>query len=558
MIVECAGCNTRFRLADEKVRVTGTKVRCSRCGATFVVKPSSASLSLDEPSFDALPTRVAPPPNGLLAETERTAPLPEPQPTARWALTPAPPPAAPAPRAADPVPWAATPGPPKRESSPWSLGPSAPAAAPEPGSWQLTPAPPPPAPSAVKTPVPADDWLPPPLPVAPAAPKPPEPAIHRWGSPSPAATSSIGPDALADLSFTDLHFGNTRVPVAPEPDADLHFGDTGVPAAPPLPPSVPLPDVPPLADDPLDLLGTPAAPVPLDRFSPGPSLLDGPSLDLSAPSPPRPATPAPGIELATGSWGPSPQAAAFEKPSGLELGTGSWSFDQDQALPGTFEQPVRPAPAPPLSQGRPVHAQPIGRTRPPQRAAKRSRPLLRMLSGAAVLATALVVFVTLRSGGGLPRDVGQVLAAFGFGEDTGPAVGTELRPEGVQTGRYSTVSGRDVFYVRGEVRSHADEMRGPAVRVKAELVDGDRVVASGAAWAGGEPTAEQVHGLRGAGGWSDLAERLGTRWARPIAPGGSAPFFVVLPVPEGEGEVRLRVVASAADRPGDPAAVAAD
>ena len=39
VIVECAGCKTRFRLADEKVRDAGTRVRCSRCGSTFVVKP---------------------------------------------------------------------------------------------------------------------------------------------------------------------------------------------------------------------------------------------------------------------------------------------------------------------------------------------------------------------------------------------------------------------------------------------------------------------------------------------------------------------------------------
>jgi predicted Zn finger-like uncharacterized protein len=39
MIVQCEACQTRFRLADEKVKVGGIKVRCSKCKEVFTVMP---------------------------------------------------------------------------------------------------------------------------------------------------------------------------------------------------------------------------------------------------------------------------------------------------------------------------------------------------------------------------------------------------------------------------------------------------------------------------------------------------------------------------------------
>jgi predicted Zn finger-like uncharacterized protein len=39
MIVQCEACKTRFRLADEKVKPGGTKVRCSKCKEVFTVMP---------------------------------------------------------------------------------------------------------------------------------------------------------------------------------------------------------------------------------------------------------------------------------------------------------------------------------------------------------------------------------------------------------------------------------------------------------------------------------------------------------------------------------------
>ena len=39
MIIRCEACQTRFRLADEKIKAGGTKVRCSKCKEVFTVMP---------------------------------------------------------------------------------------------------------------------------------------------------------------------------------------------------------------------------------------------------------------------------------------------------------------------------------------------------------------------------------------------------------------------------------------------------------------------------------------------------------------------------------------
>jgi len=40
MIIQCQACQTRFRLADEKIKPGGTKVRCSKCKEIFTVTPA--------------------------------------------------------------------------------------------------------------------------------------------------------------------------------------------------------------------------------------------------------------------------------------------------------------------------------------------------------------------------------------------------------------------------------------------------------------------------------------------------------------------------------------
>ena len=41
MIVVCAGCQTRFTVPDDRLKPPETKVRCSRCGSVFGVRPAA-------------------------------------------------------------------------------------------------------------------------------------------------------------------------------------------------------------------------------------------------------------------------------------------------------------------------------------------------------------------------------------------------------------------------------------------------------------------------------------------------------------------------------------
>jgi predicted Zn finger-like uncharacterized protein len=55
MIVQCEACQTRFRLADEKVKPGGTKVRCSKCKEIFTVslpEPEPVEEAVDFGSFN--------------------------------------------------------------------------------------------------------------------------------------------------------------------------------------------------------------------------------------------------------------------------------------------------------------------------------------------------------------------------------------------------------------------------------------------------------------------------------------------------------------------------
>jgi len=52
MIVQCEACQTKFRLADEKVKPGGTKVRCSKCKEVFTVMPPAPEPEPVEETID--------------------------------------------------------------------------------------------------------------------------------------------------------------------------------------------------------------------------------------------------------------------------------------------------------------------------------------------------------------------------------------------------------------------------------------------------------------------------------------------------------------------------
>lgn len=41
MVIECSSCHARFKLADDKIKASGTKVRCTKCREVFTVFPES-------------------------------------------------------------------------------------------------------------------------------------------------------------------------------------------------------------------------------------------------------------------------------------------------------------------------------------------------------------------------------------------------------------------------------------------------------------------------------------------------------------------------------------
>jgi predicted Zn finger-like uncharacterized protein len=54
MIIQCEVCDTRFRLADEKLKTSGTKVRCSKCKHVFTVMPPAPEEAEEGIDFDAM------------------------------------------------------------------------------------------------------------------------------------------------------------------------------------------------------------------------------------------------------------------------------------------------------------------------------------------------------------------------------------------------------------------------------------------------------------------------------------------------------------------------
>ena len=75
MIIQCQTCQTRFRLADDKIKPGGTRVRCSKCKEIFTVMPpepepaaeavtpatDSAATGLDQAPAQATPPQDSPP-----------------------------------------------------------------------------------------------------------------------------------------------------------------------------------------------------------------------------------------------------------------------------------------------------------------------------------------------------------------------------------------------------------------------------------------------------------------------------------------------------------------
>ncbi|PLX98722.1 MAG: hypothetical protein C0623_11555 [Desulfuromonas sp.] len=50
MVIQCSSCDTRFKLADDKIKPGGVKVRCSKCKEVFTVTPPEEEAAAEEES----------------------------------------------------------------------------------------------------------------------------------------------------------------------------------------------------------------------------------------------------------------------------------------------------------------------------------------------------------------------------------------------------------------------------------------------------------------------------------------------------------------------------
>jgi predicted Zn finger-like uncharacterized protein len=59
MVIQCNACQTRFRLADDKIKPQGTRVRCSKCGEVFTIMPPAPVAEEFAPPAPSTPPPAA-------------------------------------------------------------------------------------------------------------------------------------------------------------------------------------------------------------------------------------------------------------------------------------------------------------------------------------------------------------------------------------------------------------------------------------------------------------------------------------------------------------------
>lgn len=441
MIVQCAKCSTKFKIADDKVTAAGVKVRCSKCKNIFVVKKDQApagdesapeaaapqQFSLPPPpsalqdNIFSQPTRVAPPPAGgdfpipapavALGNGRSLADLidldsdDQPFPPASSPPTPVPPPLpATSPPAPVPPPPPATPLSELGEDLFKDLGdieiPPPPAEQPPAPAGPL---PPPPEASVASIPPVAA-----PAPPAPAASQPP-------ASPAPAEVPGVVQAPEIDDPFADIDLGPS--PASPAPAA---------PATPPAPPQE-SDDLFGSLGDPFAGVGSPAAAPFLPPEATAGDTSGEPSFSPSPPSPPPAASggedpfatglPVSGKDLSTNAdasmegvlsgndpfAGPGDGADVDSSPSGLQLDENGQLVGEDVAPPPPPTKTLPPPPADTASADKPV---PLPEAAPTpsalELASGRVGGMLLVYKigfGLLALVVAMLAFVAFRSGG---------------------------------------------------------------------------------------------------------------------------------------------------------------
>jgi predicted Zn finger-like uncharacterized protein len=469
MIVTCTRCQSKFRVADEKVGPRGVKVRCSRCQTVFPVRretPGEATAVTPGQLRPQVPPPLPPRPTSsapLDLDLEQDGARPGPAPDPFAAQDPfAPRPSAPDPFAAS---SAAAPDPFARGDAAAPDAPSHPAASPDP----FGPA------SSLSQPALADPF------VASVVPR--------------GAPPGGGGPPVTDLS--DLLGASTPArPAAPppeEPAPETPFGSVG--------------------EEGLSLE---------ERTTPPP--LHQPLRDVGGGDP----FGAPGAfgELDLGS---SSQIESAAVPA-LAVGFGEAGSFAEEAAPRRAVAPRSSAPRSSAPRG---HAPPatapledpvdVAERIRRRRGARLRSIAVNAVSLSVLVLAALAIVLVFRGEAPLDRALrpSAILGALGRGPP-GTVAAVDL-----SNGLYERARGAPVLFVRGRVVSRAAAPLG-RVRVAVEVVREGEVLAHGDALAGALPTPEELHGADDAAALALLATSLEARAARSIPPGESVPFLVAI------------------------------
>ena len=437
MVVQCPNCQSKFRIADEKVTDRGVRVRCTSCKNVFQVKkPGSAGSDPGPGPGDTMEISAL---DAAAAQKPRTGPV---------------------------------------------------------GTRPIT------------------------KPVAPSSsPRPATGPVRPGATSRPAQRSGDG--AARRLDADDL-FGMAEL------TGDAPLGDIAPSSQPPPPP----PRTP----------SPPPAEKPASKAMPDFDALD---LDLPPEAPPPPPPPPAAKASPPAPRAPPPEEKAAPQKETLELSSDPFEGMGlgDPAGAGSALGPPAAPKKEPASKPvtKPVTKPQVRPEPPPTAGGEMVSSALSGLLGAA-LAIAVVIAAALNDD--------DAAGWLGFGS-AGEIVATR-----VASGLYDTVAGKPVFFVRGRIENRSQRVRGP-VRIVAELVAESGAEAKAEALAGAEPSPETVWSLRNSADADRMARALeAAEVERKLQPGGSLPFFAVIPDPPadlGRHKLHVRVEPVDAWNPPPPA-----
>lgn len=241
----------------------------------------------------------------------------------------------------------------------------------------------------------------------------------------------------------------------------------------------------------------PVSPVPRESPPPLPKRETEPAIEVAPPPP----SPLPAIALVLQQ--PLEQPAAAQAPP------------SQPAAPEVVTQVAEEEPAPAQRPGRPHTL------------------LVDSMSIAVLLALALGLFVYWRGEGHGPR----ILQVSGLGgQEEVEAVATQI-----SSGLYQTFDGRSLLFVRGSVRVRTP-MVPSRIRVRADLLQGETVVATGESLAGALPSPEELAAITGPQDAERLRALLEQRAPSQARIGDQLPFLVLFTeFPSDIGSIHFRV-----------------